>query len=363
MLQFFNVILLGPIQYEEREEYLRFRHQVLAVLLIFGCFSSSFFLVSHKLGHAFDPLFVHSLQCHLMLTAGLYVLLYGRKQRFRLVAWSYAVVCYLHFIAIHLLVPSDELRVLWYLISLPGVYLLLGRWAGVGATLFSIACLVFMNPYLERPYSTYALATSILASLSLSTLFLAFSLQSVSFFRRMLESKEQLRFLATHDPLTGVLNARAYYTSCNQLISVSRRQDAEFAVLFVDLDHFKRINDTHGHEAGDEVLKALAHCIGRTLRASDVLGRIGGEEFSAFLPGADCASGSAVAEKLRLAIEQLHPEVAGQALSVTASIGVASGKSGLNTIAEIQHVADEAMYQSKREGRNRVTCIEGRQRA
>jgi diguanylate cyclase (GGDEF)-like protein len=129
-------------------------------------------------------------------------------------------------------------------------------------------------------------------------------------------------------------------------------------VLFIDLDHFKRINDQHGHLAGDRVLQAVALCVQQHLRASDVFGRIGGEEFCVFLPHTDAAGAKQVAEDLRTHIEALMPEIARAThLRVTASIGVTSVGPEDESLQTIQHRADEAMYQAKQQGRNRVSVI------
>lgn len=107
--------------------------------------------------------------------------------------------------------------------------------------------------------------------------------------KELIEANKQLQFLANNDPLTGVLNTRAYHQTCEKIINLANRHDALFSVLFVDLDHFKNINDIYGHDAGDLVLKATSNCIMDTCRKSDVIGRVGGEEFSIFLPETDSA--------------------------------------------------------------------------
>jgi diguanylate cyclase (GGDEF)-like protein len=128
-------------------------------------------------------------------------------------------------------------------------------------------------------------------------------------------------------------------------------------VLFIDLDHFKRINDQHGHGAGDTVLKAVAQCAAGQLRRGDLLGRIGGEEFCAFLPNTRPEDAVHVAEKLRQAIETLALNVDGRPLSVTASIGVAGASEAGAQMQTLQRQADQAMYRAKAEGRNRVSLL------
>ena len=174
----------------------------------------------------------------------------------------------------------------------------------------------------------------------------------------MRQYNARLQEMASHDPLTQVLNARAYYAACEQQITQSQRSGQPFSVLFVDLDHFKAINDTHGHAAGDEVLRVVARTLGEQLRRSDLLGRIGGEEFSVFLPDTPLAGALQVAENLRHAVQQCQPRVSTATLSITASIGVASRNGGQQSMQAIQQRADEAMYAAKKAGRNRVSTLE-----
>lgn len=176
--------------------------------------------------------------------------------------------------------------------------------------------------------------------------------------RALVLANEKLEFLANNDPLTGLLNTRAYYTVCEQMINISHRNHTSFSVLFVDLDHFKNINDTYGHNVGDIVLKAVSKCIMDFCRKSDLIGRVGGEEFSIFLPDTDNTSAVNFAEKLRAKIELLNPNIGeDKNISITASIGVASKMTHHKSITDIQRDADHAMYHAKKNGRNRVSCL------
>ena len=222
-----------------------------------------------------------------------------------------------------------------------------------------MAGLGFGNPYLERPYSPNALATALLAMLYLGVFFHAYVDRSLSFFKRVRDYNVRLQQLASHDPLTGVMNARAYYAACNQHIALSQRQGQPFAVLFVDLDHFKSVNDTHGHAAGDEVLRTVATTLRQKLRSTDLLGRIGGEEFCAFLPATVLEGACRLAEDLRLAVQACQPQITfDQRLTITASIGVAASTGQETSLQALQHQADEAMYQAKKGGRNRVSTLQ-----
>ncbi len=165
-----------------------------------------------------------------------------------------------------------------------------------------------------------------------------------------------LRRLAEIDPLTHVFNRRAFLLLLDKAISNSLRTSAPLPVLLMDLDHFKSINDTWGHRAGDGVLRHFVQLANRCLRKEDVMGRLGGEEFAIFLPNADGQGAAAVAERLRALVEVQRMDSATEAggdIRLTVSIGVVLCMPG-ESAEEVLQRADEAMYLAKQRGRNRV---------
>jgi diguanylate cyclase (GGDEF)-like protein len=170
-------------------------------------------------------------------------------------------------------------------------------------------------------------------------------------FRR---ERDVAKHLAEHDGLTGVLNRRAAQSRLDEAFSESRRFTSALAVFFLDIDHFKAINDTHGHAAGDAVLIAVSKRIVSQLRASDVVGRWGGEEFVAILPGASAEIARAMGERIRRAIEAEPIRVEDAAIRVTVSVGVAMLDARNRDSADLVQLADEALYRAKKMGRNRV---------
>lgn len=352
-------MLFGRADFDESEEYLKFRYQFLLVNMWIGAFITGLLIVMEWL--AVNNIGAPHMQMMQIFTIScffLMIILRGHKDRFAIVAILYAILCYIENTSALLYVPQDEFRVIWFYVYFAGVYIILGQMAGVGVTIICIPTVIFVNGVLERPYSPNAMATIVTSLLLTSLICYAYTSRSVSFFRRMNEANARLRVQAARDPLTGVMNARAYYAATEHLISVSLRSGAPFSVLFIDLDHFKSINDRYGHEAGDAVLKAVAACLSGGARDCDVLGRIGGEEFSLFLPNTDMAGAEVVAEKLRVAIENLTPTAGETRLTVTASIGVARNQPEHRSIADVQRLADQAMYLAKKQGRNRVTCFD-----
>jgi len=147
-----------------------------------------------------------------------------------------------------------------------------------------------------------------------------------------------------------------YHTLLRDLTRADRQQTST-AVLVIDMDRFKQINDTYGHLVGDTALKAVAELLADELRDYDAVGRFGGAEFVALLPGADAMVAGQVAERLRRRIEStdiaIHGRAGEQQLRVTASVGVASGR-GVADLDELLHAADDALYVAKSEGRNAV---------
>ena len=162
-----------------------------------------------------------------------------------------------------------------------------------------------------------------------------------------------LRRLAEMDPLTSVFNRRAFLTLLDKAISQARRRRAELPVLVIDLDHFKKINDTWGHQCGDEVLRHFVGLAASCLRREDLMGRLGGEEFAIALPLATREGARAVAERLCSLVGQ-HPAMTEHGpIALTVSVGVTLCAAG-ESPEGVLHRADAAMYQAKQRGRNRV---------
>ena len=351
-------LAFGSVQFSEQEEYLEFRYKFLIVLMLTAAALTGLFILGlvsqiNLIGWAHGRMMI----TFVTGTVLLWLLLRGSPKRFKQVGWTYEVLSLIESASALVYVPVDELRVLWFYTNIPCVFILLGQRSGWVVTGLTLVGFLMINPQLEQPYSPSAVATAVLAMLYLGVAFHAYVDRSMSYFKRMRDYNNQLQDMASHDPLTRVLNAGAYYRACDQQIHASQRANLSFAVLFIDLDHFKSINDTYGHAVGDDVLRAVAQTLQSTVRRSDIVGRIGGEEFSVFLPNTQVQGAQQLAETLRLAIESIHIEVDGVRLKITASIGVAAKRYEQETMQAIQQHADQAMYEAKRGGRNRVSTF------
>jgi len=187
-----------------------------------------------------------------------------------------------------------------------------------------------------------------------STGVLGLSLHQNFLMTRQLEiSKEEAERLARVDELTGLYNRRAFYEYGKVLANNSQRNKDELAMVLMDIDNFKTINDSFGHAAGDAALKQIGQILLQRLRKSDVFARIGGEEFGMLLPLTSLGKAARLAEELRKVIEGTHVAYENESFTITASFGVTSGVCDIDTLVR---QADVAMYQSKESGRNTVIC-------
>jgi len=171
--------------------------------------------------------------------------------------------------------------------------------------------------------------------------------------------RSQLRFqkLSRRDGLTGILNRQHFMDEAKTLLQECRNSGREICLVLIDLDNFKAVNDSHGHVAGDGVLQCTTAVLQVNMRAMDIFGRVGGEEFGVLLP--DCVLGNAHqrAEELRLAIGRMDRAETGIDFNVSASFGVASGREAGYDLRQMLIHADSALYLAKRNGRNRVEAF------
>ena len=191
------------------------------------------------------------------------------------------------------------------------------------------------------------------------------ALGSVISFRNVTAAKrltDELQHQAHHDPLTGLPNRRAFESRLRRAVQSAKEQGTRHALLYFDLDHFKPVNDTAGHAAGDELLRQLAKLLRAQLRESDALARLGGDEFAILLEDATSEQASYVSEKVRRSIANYLFEWQGEIFRIGASIGQLEFADGKMSAYELLYRADEMCYLAKSRGRDRVVAF-SRERA
>lgn len=259
----------------------------------------------------------------------------------------FAVVFYVA-IAAQFLSVNDYFRPMLFFPCVGAVFLIFGAAAGWTALAVALGGFGLAVAHGNLPANPLGTSTFVLALSVTAFLFHLFRYQALAALEMIEAQNAALDKTSREDPLTGLLNLRAF----RDVMARWQNGDAPFAIAFLDIDHFKSINDQYGHDGGDTLLVAFARRLSEMRRPQDVIARIGGEEFAVLMPCLDMAEAEALAERLRSAIATASMELDGDALTITASIGVAMGHAVPGTSP--LKIADSAMYLAKRCGRNRV---------
>jgi diguanylate cyclase (GGDEF)-like protein len=173
--------------------------------------------------------------------------------------------------------------------------------------------------------------------------------------RQLLTANKELQRLSSTDRLTGLYNRGHWEESLQREYARHRRYGSFAALVMFDIDHFKKINDTYGHQAGDQVIQRVAEVVREHIRSVDIAGRYGGEEFAVLMPDTELRGAAIFAERLRRSVEALQVSHEGQVITFTISLGVADLRSPSKDYKQLIEWADQALYASKKGGRNRVS--------
>jgi diguanylate cyclase (GGDEF)-like protein len=233
-------------------------------------------------------------------------------------------------------------QVYWAFPALIGVFYLLRPREAVATAAVTLVALL---PVLLRSADSAQTTTVIVTIFVTSMIALAFSLITN-------RQREQLLVLATKDPLTGAGNRRGLDAKLAEVVNSFKRSGPQSSIILLDLDHFKKVNDIHGHAVGDQILKSITEIINLRIRITDSIYRVGGEEFVVVLEGADLQKAVHLAEQLRTLVDA-NELVTDQ--TVTISLGVAELKEG-ESVNDWLHRADEALYRAKDAGRNSTSA-------
>jgi two-component system cell cycle response regulator len=200
------------------------------------------------------------------------------------------------------------------------------------------------DEYLTKPFNSRELVARV-----------ASGVRIIKLEEQLIEAHRKMEILAMHDGLTGLFNRRAIQEHTESEFDLARRKERALSILLLDVDHFKNINDKHGHKAGDEALRQLAKMLTENLRPYDRAGRWGGEEFIVILPETELQEAVTVAERLRARVEASPISLEdSKSLAMQISVGVASVSAPYPSLERLIDAADQALYQAKQSGRNRV---------
>ena len=208
-----------------------------------------------------------------------------------------------------------------------------------------------VDEYLTKPFNDKELVARV-----------ASGMRILKLEEQLKQAKQQMEILAMHDGLTGMLNRRAIEEYAESEFGIASRKERPMGVIMVDIDHFKSVNDQFGHKSGDLALQQVAKGLAGGLRIYDRVGRWGGEEFILILPETQLQDAAKVAERTRAGIAEMKISLDnGETLSIHISLGVACATGQFSSLAKLIDAADQALYQAKQTGRNRVCIFEAAQ--
>jgi len=274
------------------------------------------------------------------------------ETRWKLATETWAMLLFISWVAMNTGGVQSPLLNLYLLVIIASALTL-------GKVITLLEFVLITSVYLYMGYPIYAGDTySVRNFVQLMVMFSPFLL--VGYLTTMLSAdvqygRKMLKLLAATDELTGVHNRRSLSDALQRELDRAARLGKPFSLLQIDADNLKYVNDNHGHEAGDKLLKTLCDIIEDSSRKSDTLARTGGDEFVLLLSGIDGDHAVVIAERIRKAVTNSAFDMKGIQVSSTVSIGIASFPTDSENIEELINLADQAMYQSKQNGRNKVT--------
>jgi diguanylate cyclase (GGDEF)-like protein len=284
-----------------------------------------------------------------------YANFFTRETRWKLAVESWVMILFISYVSYHSGGVHSPLVNLYLLVIIASA-LTLGKLTTV-LEFFLIA-----SVYLYMGVSEYnATGFTIMGFSQLMTLFAPFLL--VAYLTSMLaadvnQGMEMLRSLSETDELTGLNNRRAFTKLVNREAKKASRYGRPYSIMMLDTDNLKYVNDNHGHSAGDKLLKMVSESIDDTLRDSDIIARVGGDEFIIMLTDTDSTRAKDAAERIKRTICSTATVVEGNTITATVSIGIASYPDDSNDLNEIMKLADKSLYQSKKGGKNMVTVYQ-----
>ena len=334
------------------------RGMLRAVMMIAAAFASLFGLMSDLGLNDIGRFHATVDYVYAATSLALLILLVTGRLRLGIILQLFLLASFLTFVSALVNVPVDQFRGIWFYLLVFLAFALGGTVTGMAYTVASILAIVVTANTMDLLLNNETLVSMILGLVIFSLLSSVYARQTLCYAGLIESQNQELAYLANRDPLTGILNGRAYDETGKDLFAALRHSGQPLTLLYLDIDHFKAINDTHGHHVGDEVLVCLVKTVGAVLRRSDVFARVGGEEFCILLPGANRDTGLRLAEKVRATVEATTCVVDENRFKLTISIGVSTCRDTDHLLVDLEKRADQALYGAKQAGRNRVSADE-----
>ena len=349
--------LYSGFRFGEDEDLLKFKFRMINSILVIVAFFTALFGILSDLGiNDIGP--IHSKVDYVYSFLSLMLVLFLRRSKnsYKTIANLLLIFSLTAFTSALIFVPQDEFRMIWFYLLVFVAYMLKGTSGGMLFTIASIAVIITAHFFLELELSQTAINSSILGLLIGSFLSHIYTKKISDYENSLQEKNRALGILASRDDLTGIMNRRIFKKVSERYFETVQRDKSDLTLLLLDLDHFKKVNDTYGHQAGDQLLIHFVEVVGPLLRKSDILARVGGEEFAVLLFKTDAEGAFTLAEKIRKVVESMTIKCQEQDIYITTSIGVAQNIITDKTFDEIYARSDKALYKAKEQGRNQV-CL------
>ena len=348
--------LYSGFKFSADEDLLKFKFKMLNSIFIIVAFFSALFGLLSDLGiNDIGPIHSKVNYLYSFLTIMLIFFLRSSKENYVLAAQFLLIISLMTFTSALIFVPQDEFRMIWFYLLIFVAYMVSGRRSGIVHTLASISIILSVNLFIDLQLSKEAINSGILGLLIGSFLANVYTNKITDYEEDLKKQNSSLSLLASTDYLTGVMNRRMFNEISEHYFQTAQKNQLHLTLLVFDLDHFKKVNDTYGHQAGDKLLKRFAEILKGNLSKSDIFARIGGEEFAVLLSQTNSDDAYILAERIRNEIESNFITYNDQDIYATTSIGISENRETDTEFENIFSRADMALYNAKNEGRNR-TC-------
>jgi len=355
---FLQGLLSSGFEFEPQEMLIKFKFRLLNSCLLVAIIFAFLVGFLHSFGlHNTGDFHSWVNYSYSIIAFGLLIWLRQSRDNYDKVSLTLVIVSLVVFTSALIFVEEDQFRIIWFYIVVFVAYTVKSNKAGMITTLVSIAIIILCFLVFELGISKATLQGSLIG-LIISSVLASIHVRKIAEFETTLMNKNrELEVLATIDGLTGVMNKRMFNEMMTKYLEAAHRNEKPLTLLYLDLDHFKQVNDLHGHQVGDIMLIKFTDVVGKCLRKSDLLGRVGGEEFAVVLYETDLEDAASVAEKIRLKVQEASYQYDGQFVQITTSIGLSHIVSNKDDLEAIQQRADKALYKAKEQGRNRVEIL------
>ncbi|MCO4845419.1 MAG: GGDEF domain-containing protein [Sulfurovum sp.] len=351
-----NNFLYSGFKFGGDEDLLQFKFKMLNSIFIIVAFFSALFGLLSDLGiNDIGPIHSKVNYVYSFLTIMLIFFLRLSKKNYNLTAHSLLIISLMAFTSALVFVPQDAFRMIWFYLLILVAYMISGKMSGIVCTLASISIILTVNFFVDLQLSQVAINSAILGLIIGSFLSSVYTNKITNYENSLKKQNSSLSVLASTDYLTGIMNRRMFNEISERYFQTAQKNELNLTLLLLDLDHFKKVNDTYGHQAGDQLLKRFVETLERILNKSDIFARIGGEEFAILLSQINSDDAYILAERIRKEIENDFITYEGQDIFITTSIGISENKETDTAFEDIFSRADMALYRAKHEGRN-TTC-------